>query len=253
MGIPYAMEYIATVAGAALKLVQCEKCQAVYMYRMERQVQSSETSWLFVDGQGAENRAAARARQQLEQTLEHDCDPVPCPECGCYQEPMFAAVRQRHRRWMFYLGVLLLAISCVSPCQLATVSAKSQDPTVARQLLITVLLVSLMGGISLIMVRKLQSMNWDPNSADQDLKSRAAKSRAIPKAHIDKLVQAAKSLAESLIGLTNTEAEAIAYSHGFHYQVVMSDGECYPSTTGFAPNRINVALTDGRVTKAYIG
>jgi len=41
----------------------------------------------------------------LQKQLDADCDPVPCPKCGWYQEDMIKKIRRDHRVWIYWVGV----------------------------------------------------------------------------------------------------------------------------------------------------
>src|SRR5947209_8764612 len=99
--IPVAAEHTATAAGTIVKEVRCEHCGSEYVYQMARQAAGSGTSLLFLDEKRAKYRAAKRAQARLQQLLERDCDPVPCPDCGKYQAHMYRAVRRSYQLWMW--------------------------------------------------------------------------------------------------------------------------------------------------------
>lgn len=49
MGIPYAQQYAATIAGAVLKPVKCESCHTEVVYLVRRQGAVSGLSLFFLD------------------------------------------------------------------------------------------------------------------------------------------------------------------------------------------------------------
>lgn len=57
----------------------------------------------------------------------------------------------------------------------------------------------------------------------------------------------------AVIGLTEAEAAAWATANGFTTRVVEVDGEPKPVTMDYRPDRINLTLVDGKVTKATLG
>jgi hypothetical protein len=57
----------------------------------------------------------------------------------------------------------------------------------------------------------------------------------------------------ALIGSTETEAQNIAEELGFTTRVMRRDGENYIGTMDFRTNRINLEITDGKVTAQWIG
>src|SRR5262249_28746596 len=106
--IPYAKEYTATLEGAVYKLVHCEKCQAEFAYEMRREGGGFGDSLFFFPNKSAQERALSKAQDDLRRRLEKECDPVPCPECGWYQEHMIPVIRRKYQFWMTIAAALLL-------------------------------------------------------------------------------------------------------------------------------------------------
>lgn len=80
--IPYGMDYTAHLSGSILKMVRCEQCAQDYVYVLTRSAEGQGRSLLFLDNEGARERAASRAERRLREKLERSCDPVPCLHCG---------------------------------------------------------------------------------------------------------------------------------------------------------------------------
>jgi hypothetical protein len=56
-----------------------------------------------------------------------------------------------------------------------------------------------------------------------------------------------------LVGLTENQAEAAAASHGWAFRVAERDGVSEMLTADYDPDRVNVAVTNGVVTRAWMG
>src|SRR5665213_52486 len=91
--------YTAYGGGRVWKQVPCENCSTVYVYELEREAIGSahETSpistlLIFSDAPEKVNEANSSMNDTLQQYLENDFDPVPCPVCGHYQSFMFAKI-----------------------------------------------------------------------------------------------------------------------------------------------------------------
>ena len=56
------------------------------------------------------------------------------------------------------------------------------------------------------------------------------------------------SAAAVLVGLTEAEAHDAAAEHGWTVRVARLDGEDQPLTMDFREDRVNVEITDGKVT-----
>jgi hypothetical protein len=109
--IPYAMRYTATLQGQAAKLVCCEQCQFEYVYLIARKASGEGTSWLFVDNQGAQQRAQDAAAERLTAKLERARDVVPCPACGWLQKDMVERARRQRYGWMATAMAVLYPIA----------------------------------------------------------------------------------------------------------------------------------------------
>ena len=59
--------------------------------------------------------------------------------------------------------------------------------------------------------------------------------------------------AETLLGLTETEAIKVVDQRGWVYRVVERDGEALMVTADYVTNRVNVVVTKGRITDVSVG
>ena len=74
-------------SGRILRTVRCENCTLSYEYAMQRTVK--------LHGESAEEVLAAEAERQLRKQLATECDLVPCPSCGWYQQHMIDQARKQ--------------------------------------------------------------------------------------------------------------------------------------------------------------
>jgi hypothetical protein len=58
---------------------------------------------------------------------------------------------------------------------------------------------------------------------------------------------------EALIGLPVAEARRRAEAHGYHFRVLIEDGESGTSTADCRSDRVNVEVSAGKVVRADIG
>jgi hypothetical protein len=72
---------------------------------MVRQAQGLGNSVYFLDNAGAQRRAQSMAQSQLQRALDKECDAVPCPKCGTYQQNMMEKMCREHRIWMYWTGI----------------------------------------------------------------------------------------------------------------------------------------------------
>ena len=100
MFIYVARNYTASIAGAVVRDVSCEKCGCAYHYRLIRRGQGTGTAPYYLGQGGAERRAQTGAINELEHSLAREIDPVPCPDCGWFQAEMVREIERRSFRWL---------------------------------------------------------------------------------------------------------------------------------------------------------
>jgi hypothetical protein len=105
----------ATVHGEILRRVRCENCSHEYAYHMVRSVTADSFDFSMtalragLRNPGRADRAVQQtAEETLLEQLEKECDPVPCPACGWYQDGMIAYLKKHHHRWLAVVGKWLL-------------------------------------------------------------------------------------------------------------------------------------------------
>jgi hypothetical protein len=193
--IPYALTYISTVRGRAPKLVQCEGCGHEYVYFLERAASGLGKSVLFLDNEGAQAAAGARAQAELMTRLEEACETVPCPACGLYQQHMVDYARRVRHHWMKTGAVLLItlgAILFIPAMNYATVGWNQNDPDAAMT--VRLLWVGVVGGIlacpALLFLRHRLSKHYDPNREDLEERKRYGQRYSMSLPDFIKAVQA---------------------------------------------------------------
>src|SRR3954468_11141067 len=92
--IPIGAKHVAAVRGAVWKVVDCAGCGERYAYAVDLEATGAEHDLLFLDGKGSAERARARAAENLERKGRDVVVPVPCPQCGLYQEEMARQLRE---------------------------------------------------------------------------------------------------------------------------------------------------------------
>ena len=86
--IPIGARHVAAIRGAVWKLVDCEYCEERYAYLLELEATGQDHDLLFLDGAGSAARALVQAEQNLLKKSQNVVLPVPCPNCGSYQNDM---------------------------------------------------------------------------------------------------------------------------------------------------------------------
>ncbi len=165
--IPVGLKYDVTLTGRVPKLVRCEQCGHEYVYLLEGTAAGHGSSPLFLDNEGARNRAYETAHVFLDATLRDDCAVVPCARCGHVQAHMLPKARQQYRRWMFTAGLYLLALGGIVAAPaivLALIDDGARAGDFITLMLATAAAVLIAGGLALAYTRLLLARGHDPNA-----------------------------------------------------------------------------------------
>jgi hypothetical protein len=194
--IPYAMKCETTLRETLPKYVQCEQCQAEYVYLLRLTVQGHGTSLLFLDNEGARQRSAAQAEALLNQGLEEGCAVVPCPACGRIQEHMIPQARLLRHHWMRLAGrgFLFLAPLLALPAALHTlVDGLTWGVTSTIVLWWAFVALAAVGGLALLVVRGRLAAAYDPNTAPVEARKQQGQKLALSKEAFLRAVQAVQA------------------------------------------------------------
>jgi len=86
--IPIGTRHVATLRGAAWKLVCCEHCKERYAYMLQLEATGDNLDLLFLEGEQSAEKAREKAQDNLDAISRNYVHPIPCPRCGFYQEEM---------------------------------------------------------------------------------------------------------------------------------------------------------------------
>ena len=183
-------KYTANVRGRVLKLVPCENCSTEYVYFLEREGEGVGTSVYHLNDGAAEDHAASAAEDTLQEYLENDFDPVPCPVCGHYQLYMFPKLYDGGSAWIPITKLIAIVVVCLSAvCAAYWVIAYLQRPgdhalvplAVTAALLVVFALVAFGLGV----VERSQAQRFDPNTEDQRTRIEKGRSRAVTRTEFE--------------------------------------------------------------------
>jgi hypothetical protein len=212
MGIPYAKKYTVTLSGTTLKEVHCESCHAEYVYQIKRTAGGTGTSLLFLDNQGARERADQDAKNNLRAILEREIDVVPCPICGWYQATMVLKVQRGHGVFMRDLGIVLLVIASAA-FYFSFLEGAPGNRALPWWHTTSAMVAAACAGIGagLVIIKVILSRRYDPNSADRDTRIALGKARAITKEQLGQLLrERAKGAGRAPTSSSPTETRAAA-------------------------------------------
>src|SRR5579885_181956 len=92
--IPIGVKRVAAVRGAVWKIVSCAQCEQRYAYLLMLEATGEDHDLLFLDAEDSAKRARAKAEQNLSKMSRNVVLPVPCPNCGFYQDDMVRLLRE---------------------------------------------------------------------------------------------------------------------------------------------------------------
>lgn len=185
--IPYGSSFEARETAGVQKDVRCEKCQAEYVYWMTRSATGRSSSLLFINMDGARERAEVRAAESLQRKLSEGCDVVPCPACGWVQEQMILKARRDYWPWMpkvktaLYILIAVFFALTVGLWNMGNPRSPSFLVVSAAALGICVAVA-----VALAIAKSILSARYDPNAADQESRIRLGQTRALLREELEK-------------------------------------------------------------------
>ncbi len=163
---PTGYTYSCTVEGSSFKIVQCEQCRFVYVYKMTRRAAGSVSDSLGNANPHAAEHAEAAASFQLNQKLRDDCDAIPCLECGQYQQHMIEALRWDFMSSTFYGAWFFLGVGVFAGIiALISLLYDTTNRSFTIWLGIAAVVLGSIGGL-LLSWRTRQLARYDPNEDD---------------------------------------------------------------------------------------
>ncbi|MFO0965999.1 MAG: hypothetical protein U0793_10505 [Gemmataceae bacterium] len=174
--IPIGGKHVAAVQGAVWKFVSCARCQERYAYLLELEATGEDHDLLFLDGEGSAERARAKAEENLLQKSRNVVLPVPCPNCGSYQEDMARKLKDAVSINSLQIAGALLAV-------LSLVLLLFDIPY------IWVLTIILAGsGVALLTYGYVVAFRFDPNAGDPEPRKALGRRHAVWGAQLSELL-----------------------------------------------------------------
>lgn len=86
--IPIANRHVAQVHSRVLRIIDCEYCLEAFAFCLNLEAEGDDHDVLFFDPKGSEERASNKAHENLARKSTNLVVPIPCPNCGSYQQDM---------------------------------------------------------------------------------------------------------------------------------------------------------------------
>lgn len=154
--IPIGVKRVVTVEGAVWKFVSCANCQQDFGYLMRLQANGEDHDLLFLDMEGSIKRAEASAEQNLAKKCHNVVLPVPCPNCGFYQEDMVNILKEEGSSNGYFTAGLVLATLSLVPLAFS----------IPHIWIVTA--AGVLTGLLLMGYADLAASRYDPNAGDPE-------------------------------------------------------------------------------------
>jgi hypothetical protein len=161
------MRYVSTIKGGTWKFVICEKCQRPYAYLLEFEATGQGHSTLFLDAEGAAEQARQQAIENYEAQSRNRVLPVPCPQCGCYQQDMVALLKDKGSINAPQVIGAVIVLASFAPLLSGT----------AYAWVVTVVLAAL--GLCVLAAGYVVAFRFDPNAGDPGPRKEIGKRYAV--------------------------------------------------------------------------
>jgi hypothetical protein len=156
--IPTGVKHVACVRGSVLKVISCQHCHQRFAYRVELEAEGHVIDLSYLDGQRSAEQALQKAQDNLLRKRDNAVLPVPCPNCGMYQDDMARSLKaDASVNWQQIVGGVVFAVSFL-PVLLAV-----RDPMAWG-----VIVVGAGVGLALVVRGYTTSFGFDPNAGDPD-------------------------------------------------------------------------------------
>jgi hypothetical protein len=182
MLIPTGMRYTAKHTASTVKFVHCALCGKDFVYLMQRSATGSGSSPLFLDNQGAKQRAAAAATNSLRSHLQTDFDAVPCVHCKQFQPEMAKRMRFRRHLWLPLVGIAIVVISAIV---ILIMQQPDPRPRAAPPPPLAPMLIYPAVGLAMIALYVALWISFDPNQLSDVRKAKLCKSPAMDRESFD--------------------------------------------------------------------
>ena len=165
--IPIGVTRVAAVQGAVWKFVSCARCHERYAYLLELEATGEDHDLLFLDGEGSAQRARAQAEQNLAQKGRNVVLPVPCPNCGLYQDDMARMLKDEGSINSLQIAGAVIALLSLVPLALG----------IPYIWVLTVVLA--VTGLALLAWGYVLAFRFDPNAGDPEPRKALGRRHAV--------------------------------------------------------------------------
>jgi len=146
----------APVSVTVWKFVSCAHCQERYAYLLKMEATGECHDLLFLDGEGSAQRAREQVEQNLLQKSRNGMLPVPCPNCGFYQEDMSRQLKEAASINRLQVAGAVIVVLSFIPLLFA----------ISYLWVLTVILAT--AGLAVLSYGYVIAFRFDPNAGDPE-------------------------------------------------------------------------------------
>jgi hypothetical protein len=161
------VKHVAAIQGAVWKFVSCAHCRQRYAYLLQLEATGEDDDLLFLDGAGSAERARAKAEQNLLHKSRNVVLPVPCPNCGSYQDDMSRMLKGK-------ASINSLQIAGAVIAMLSLVPLAFDIPYIWA---LTIVLA--VAGLALLAYGYVVAFRFDPNAGDPEARKALGRRHAV--------------------------------------------------------------------------
>jgi len=165
--IPIGVKRVANVQGAVWKIASCAHCHERYAYLLELEATGADHDLLFLDAEGSAERARAQAEENLRQKSRNVVLPVPCPNCGFYQDDMARKLKEEASINSLQIAGAVIALVSLIPLGLSV-----------PYIWILTLVLSVTG-LALLAWGYVLAFRFDPNAGDPERRKALGRQHAV--------------------------------------------------------------------------
>ena len=165
--IPVGARYEATARRTVWKVLACSHCRKHYAFQLELETTGTEIASPLEPSDEAHRRAMANAEENLSKMAQNVVLPVPCPNCGCYQDDMVDRLKSEGTSNTPVIAGLIIAVLSLIP-----LAFNIPFNWVATA-------VGVCAGLGLIGYADWSTARWDPNAGNPEQRKTLGRKRAI--------------------------------------------------------------------------
>lgn len=165
--IPIGVRRVAAVQGEVWKCVSCSNCHQGYAYLLELEATGEDHDLLFLDGEASAERARVQAEQNLSEKSRNVVLPIPCPNCGFYQEDMLQKLKSEASINSLQIAGTVIAVLSLVPLAFGI------------PYLWVVTIVLAVAGLALLAYGYVLAFRFDPNAGDPEPRKSLGRRHAV--------------------------------------------------------------------------